>query len=59
MLPTFTPFEAFKFVTDLRLSNLSEEEKLKVVESIIKNLGLQKCRDTWVGDTRIRGVSGG
>jgi len=24
MLPTFTPYESFKFVTDLRLPNLSE-----------------------------------
>ena len=59
MLPTFTPYEAFKFVTDLRLSEISEEERERVVESIIKNLGLQKCRDTYIGDTRIRGVSGG
>ena len=59
MLPTFTPYEAFKFVTDLRLSELSEEERERVVESIIKNLGLQKCRDTYIGDTRMRGVSGG
>ena len=27
MLPTFTPYEAFKFVTDLRLPNLTEEQK--------------------------------
>ena len=59
MLPTFTPYEAFKFVTDLRLPDLSEAEKQKRVERIIRNLGLQKCKDTWVGDTRIRGVSGG
>jgi ATP-binding cassette subfamily G (WHITE) protein 2 len=26
---------------------------------MIKNLGLEKCKDTWIGDTRIRGVSGG
>lgn len=59
MLPTFTPFEAFKFVADLRLSGLSEDEKVKTVNSIIKNLGLEKCRDTYIGDTRIRGISGG
>ena len=27
MLPTFTPYEAFKFVTDLRLPDLSETAK--------------------------------
>jgi len=59
MLPTFTPYECFKFVTDLRLSQLSEEEKVRLVNNVIKSLGLEKCRDTWVGDTRIRGVSGG
>ena len=59
MLPTFTPYEAFKFVTDLRLPNLEEKEKEKRVNDIIKNLGLEKCKNTWVGDTRIRGVSGG
>jgi ATP-binding cassette subfamily G (WHITE) protein 2 len=41
------------------LSALSEEDKIKVVNSVIKNLGLEKCRDTYVGDARIRGVSGG
>lgn len=59
MLPTFTPYEAFRFVTNLRLPDLSEEEKEKRVNLIIKNLGLEKCRNTWIGDTRIRGVSGG
>lgn len=59
MLPTFTPFEAFKFVTDLRLSHMSEDEKVRLVNLVIKNLGLEKCRDTYIGDTRIRGVSGG
>jgi len=36
MLPTFTPYEAFKFVTDLRLSNFEEIEKVRIVNSIIK-----------------------
>ena len=59
MLPTFTPYEAFKFVTDLRLPDLTEEAKEERVNEIIKNLGLEKCRNTWIGDTRIRGISGG
>lgn len=40
ILPTFTPYESFKFVADLRLPNLSEEERDKRVNSVIKNLGL-------------------
>lgn len=59
MLPTFTPEEAFKFVTDLRLPHLTEEQKKERVNEIIRNLGLEKCRNTWIGDSRIRGVSGG
>lgn len=59
MLPTFTPYECFKFVTDLRMSHLSEEQKVELVNHIIHSLELEKCRDTYVGDTRIRGVSGG
>ena len=40
ILPTFTPYESFKFVADLRLPNLSEEEKNKRVDLILKKLGL-------------------
>lgn len=38
---------------------LSKEEKKQRVESLIKELGLQKCADTKVGNTFIRGLSGG
>lgn len=59
MLPTFTPYEAFKFIADIRLSNKTEEEKVDIVNRVIEFLGLSRCKDTYVGDNRIRGVSGG
>lgn len=59
MLATFTPRENFKFICDMRLSHKSEEEKNKIVESMIESLGLTKCAETFVGNSLIRGLSGG
>lgn len=30
-----------------------------IVNKVIEFLGLSRCKDTYVGDNRIRGVSGG
>ena len=43
----------------MRLVGLDEDEKKKHVEQIIMSLGLQKCADTYIGNSVIRGVSGG
>lgn len=59
ILPTFTPFETFKFIADIRLSHKSEIAKIEIVNKIIEILGLTKCKDTNIRDTRIRGISGG
>ena len=59
MLATFTPEETFKFIADMRLPNKTEEEKVKLVDKMISSLGLTKCKDTYIGNTLIRGVSGG
>jgi ABC-type multidrug transport system ATPase subunit len=59
LLATFTPTEAFKFSADMRLKDLSEDEKMEKVNSLIKLLGLEKCKDTKVGNAMIRGISGG
>jgi len=58
LMATITPREVFNFTANLRLK-LSKEEKKQRVESLIKELGLQKCADTKVGNTFIRGLSGG
>lgn len=59
MLPTFTPKETFRFITDMRLPNKTSEEKDALVDSMIVSLGLTKCADTYVGNSLIRGLSGG
>jgi ABC-type multidrug transport system ATPase subunit len=59
LLATFTPRECFMFISNMRLINLSKEEKQQKVEELIVALGLTKCADTYVGNELIRGVSGG
>lgn len=58
-MATFTPRQSFNFVADLRLPNATEEDKKSRVEELLKALGLMKCADTFVGNSLIRGVSGG
>lgn len=43
MLPTFTPRETFRFITDMRLPSKTDQEKDAIVESMIESLGLTKC----------------
>jgi ABC-type multidrug transport system ATPase subunit len=38
---------------------MTDKEKMDRVESVVAALGLQGCRDTWIGDTQTRGISGG
>lgn len=59
LFPTFTPREAFRFSADLRLSGQSRQEKEEKVEQVIKDLGLSKCADTYIGGEIIKGISGG
>ena len=35
------------------------EEKLKIVNDVISELGLESTRDTYIGTWHLRGVSGG
>ena len=52
--------EAITMSATLRLSkDISPEAKNKKVEEIIHILNLTKCADTVVGDTNIKGISGG
>ena len=57
-MATITPREVFTFTANLRLK-LSHAEKKERVENLIKDLGLERCADTKVGNTFIRGLSGG
>ncbi|RID74909.1 hypothetical protein BRARA_B01985 [Brassica rapa] len=60
LYPHLTVRETLVFVALLRLPrSLTRHEKIKAAESVISELGLEKCENTVVGNTFIRGISGG
>ncbi|KAF8404227.1 hypothetical protein HHK36_009109 [Tetracentron sinense] len=60
LYPHLTVRETLIFCSLLRLPNtLSKKEKIQVAESVISELGLGKCENTIIGNSFIRGVSGG
>lgn len=58
LLATLTPRECFQFACNLRL-NVSRQEKNRIVEDLIVELGLINCADVKVGNAFIKGISGG
>ncbi|KAG8157735.1 hypothetical protein KVR01_012397 [Diaporthe batatas] len=60
LLPTLTARETLQYSADLRLPPPStSEERQRVVEEVIMELGLKEAADTRVGSTTHRGLSGG
>ncbi|GMP48038.1 hypothetical protein CsSME_00015535 [Camellia sinensis var. sinensis] len=60
LYPHLTVRETLVFCSLLRLPNtLSKNEKITMAESVISELGLTKCENTIIGNSFIRGVSGG
>ncbi|KAJ8541723.1 hypothetical protein K7X08_002539 [Anisodus acutangulus] len=60
LYPHLTVRETLIFCALLRLPNsLNRKEKIEVTDSVITELGLNKCEDTIIGNGFIRGVSGG
>ena len=60
LTPTQTVRESLWFSANLRLpSSYTKQQKHELVEKTLKDLGLEKCADTYIGDDMIRGVSGG
>ncbi|KAI7747585.1 hypothetical protein M8C21_024084 [Ambrosia artemisiifolia] len=60
LYPHLTVRETLVFCALLRLPrSLSRREKTEVADSVIAELGLSKCENTIIGNTFIRGVSGG
>lgn len=60
LLPTLTVRETLRYSADLRLPPLvSREERHRVVEEVILELGLKECADTRIGNSQHRGCSGG
>jgi ABC-type multidrug transport system ATPase subunit len=57
---TSTPREAIYFSAKLRLPRDTPDENLhKLVEKMLKELGLMHCADTYVGGALLKGISGG
>ena len=60
ILNTMTVKEALFMSAYLRLpEEMSMEEKMKRVDNMISLLHLEKCKDTIVGDSLMKGISGG
>jgi len=57
---TQTPREALLFSAKLRMpASVPASEKCELVEKMLKDLGLTKCADTYIGNELMRGISGG
>ncbi|KAJ3215521.1 ATP-binding cassette sub- G member 2 [Dinochytrium kinnereticum] len=60
MYKNLTVAETLHYAAELRLpSVLTKQEKQARVDETIAELGLTKCKDTRIGDSDVRGVSGG
>ncbi|XP_019181302.1 PREDICTED: ABC transporter G family member 25-like [Ipomoea nil] len=60
LYPHLTVRETLVFCARLRLpASLTTKEKTAVADAVIAELGLMKCENTIIGNTFIRGVSGG
>ncbi|MQL94627.1 hypothetical protein Taro_027297 [Colocasia esculenta] len=60
LYPHLTVKETLVFCAQLRLPRtLSREEKVAAAEAVIEELGLGKCENTIIGNSFVRGVSGG
>ena len=54
-----TPEECLRFAVQLRHPELSREEQEARIESVIQELGMDKCRHTFVGNELVKGISSG
>lgn len=60
LYPHLTVTETLVFTALLRLPNtISKEEKKMHTEAVISQLGLTRCKDSIIGNSLLRGVSGG
>ena len=55
-----TVFETLKYAAELRMpASTPRRERIDMIESVMDLVGIVHCRDTIVGDTRTKGISGG
>jgi len=56
---TLTPRETLTFTARLRLPHASSADVATTVNRVLAELNLGKCASTYVGDERLKGISGG
>ncbi|OMO62655.1 ABC transporter-like protein [Corchorus olitorius] len=60
LYPHLTVRETLVFCSLLRLpTTLRRKDKVSIAETVLSELGLSKCENTIIGNTFIRGISGG
>lgn len=59
LLAKLTVKETFKFAADLRLHEMSENERDARIDELIRSLGLKHCENTIIGNEFVKGISGG
>lgn len=60
LLPTLTVRETLRYSADLRLPpDTKKEDRHRIVEEVIRELGLKECAETRIGNSQHRGCSGG
>jgi len=59
LMPTQTVKESLLFSAALKLPHQSASQRSANVDVLLKNLGLDSCKDTIIGSALVKGVSGG
>ncbi|KAJ0714661.1 putative ABC transporter, AAA+ ATPase domain, ABC-2 type transporter [Helianthus annuus] len=60
LFPHLTVKETITYAALLKLpKTLTKQTKVKQAEDVIRELGLERCQDTMIGNSFVRGVSGG
>ena len=54
-----TVFETLSYAAQLRLVDVSDDEREARVNDVMQMMGIEHCRNVIVGDTRRKGISGG
>lgn len=59
MLPYLTVYETLVSAADLKLPHQTKAERLSRVQSVMRDMGLERCRNTYIGGEWRKGISTG
>lgn len=54
-----TVAETLSYAAQLRLVDMSDDDRNKRVDEVLQMMGIEHCRNVIIGDTRRKGISGG